>query len=304
MTTGNTELTVEEQAAAAEQAEREAAIAIGDIIEEEKPVELDAEVLKDIAKDDVAPDVTTPEKKDEYMIPKARLDELSSENKALKERLQALEASQVTKPEVEDVYSQLETKRDELSAKADELLVEGDITARQAVLKEIRLLDKQIYKAEIQSELAQEKNTSTLNEVVSWAEKTYTFLNPESETYDADAVALINARQSSLMQAGQSPALALHNAIQEKAEKLVLLFGGQTTQDDPNADAKNSAAELKAAREKAAREKAASASVNQPAGLPLQTDKDKLILNTATMTAKQILALPEAERAKLMGDAI
>lgn len=270
------------------------AVAMGDIIEEPKA---DETVPNEPVKDE--PD---PGKKEEYSIPKARFDELSGENKALKERLLALEETVKAKAPVQDdqpnQYQQMEEKRDALQDQADQMLVEGDLDGRKAVLKEIRSIDRELSKAELMYEvnqrMAQKETAASMESVISQAYEAYPFLDTKSDSFDGDAVAAINAYQQALIEAGQSPAAALQSAVAEKGPKFAKLLGTTNAQVD----------ELKAAREKQAREKAAATSTAQPASLPARTEKNSFISDTARMTAAQILALPEAERARAMGDTL
>ncbi len=283
----------QEIAAAAEAEARELAIAVGDIIpdEEDKPETEEAEEV-----------AAEPEKKDDYvapMIPKQRLDEVSAENRALKDRIATLEALEQRAPATTQPsdYELAEERRDALQQRADEMLIEGDIEDRKPLLREIREIDKALVRADMQNEMRQMESVSTLKQVVDQAQRDYDFLNPDSENFDSDAVSVLNARQAELINTGQSAAVALQNAINEKADKLARMSGLEKVMPDKGQASRES-------RNTEARKKAADASINQPAGMPLQADRDKFLVNTATMTAKQILALPEADRAKAMGDVL
>lgn len=275
------------------------ALAIGDIIEEipevktEDVVEEETEIVdKEESKKVV---------QEEISIPKPRFDELAQENKALKERLALLEQSKpaVQQQQEANEVEVLEQKRDALQDRADELMLEGDLESRKAIIKEIRQIDRKIARTEVMSDvearLYNQQISVTMENVVQNACSQYPFLDANSDSFDNDAVTVINSTQAAYMQQGYDAAKALQLAVQEKAPKFASLLNVATKTDKAD--------EVRQTRDKAAKEKASNASINQPAPLPSKADKSTLDININTLSAAQIKAMPEEQRARLRGDA-
>lgn len=270
------------------------AVAMGDIIPEPVEDKLDADVLAEIAGEPVPAE----QKKEDHVIPKARFDELATENKALKELLAKAEAA---KPENNNAidFDAIEAQRMDLQLKADELLLEGNTEDRKPLLQEIRKIDKYLAKAEaildIDSKIKEQKTNESMSVVIASAYELYPFLNNESDTFDNDAVTLINLEQKKYMDQGYDAANALKLAVQDKAPKFAKL-NGITDNDTNKADA------VRQERAKTEKQKAAAASLSQPASLPSKSDRDSFKVNVAGLSAAQIKAMPEDQKAILRGD--
>lgn len=302
----------DEPAAPQEDAERAAAIARGDVIESPEDKPFSAEFLAEIAGkgESKAEGETTDEKKDkDGFIPKARFNEVNDELKSAKERIAALEAGKgkdadtdARETEQPSEVEQMETRRDELQLKADELLIQGELEERMAILKEIRTLDRQIAKAEMSVEMRkendQQKVVASLNAVAAKAYELYPFLDVNSETCDTDAVIAVKARRDELMMQGKSPAEALQTAVDEKGPKFAKILG---VKEDPGT---LTAGQIREQRERQAKEKAAATSLEQPAQLPQKTDKDTFAVDVKALTPEQIKKMPESEKARLRGDVL
>lgn len=277
-----TEQTAEEKAYAD-------AVASGDIIPEQMEVTANEPEEQIVEEPPASPK--------DIMIPKPRFDELAEENKALKERIAAFEAQkpQPEAPASVDTMDVLENRLITLQDKADELMLEGDLDNRKPIIKEIRELERYIAKtnavAEVEAKLRNQQVTASMEQVIQSAYTEFPFLDNASPQYDADAVTLINAVQSSYMQQGYDAAQALAMAVKEKAPR----FAPPSVQSGVQNEVKES-------REKAAKTKAASATLNQPASLPSKTDKNVFEVNVNTLTAAQIKGMSEEQKARLRGD--
>ena len=249
----------------------------------------------------------------EAKIPKSRFDEAvgkereareAAERRAaeLERQLQQQARQEAQTAQVEEI----ETKISELESKHAELLLDGNSKEAAAVMKEIRLAERQIARAEADA-LADRRITQTLeaktfDAVVARIEADFPQFNPESETYDADLVELVLTKQQSLMRSqGLTPSAAMEKAASDVAGRFL-------KQEEQKEDPKGLAAAKAAADRKAAQlAKNIDTAKKQPASMKeAGIDSDKAgktsEVDIMSMSADEFAALPEATKAKLRGD--
>ena len=274
---------------------------------------------KDEPKDEVVeePEDEKPRSKDgkfEAKIPKSRFDEAvgkerdareAAERRAaeLERQLKAGEQAAVRTVEIEKVESEIAA----MEEKHAELITDGKAKEAAAVMKEIRMAERQIARAEADA-AADVRITRTMEKqkfdtVVARIEADNPEFNPESESYDSDLVELVLTKQSNLIRSqGLSPSAAMEMAAKDVAARF--LTKAEAKADEVKGLAKANAAED---RKQEQVKKNLDTQKRQPASLKESgIDSDKLgktsEMDMSTMTADEINALPEATRARLRGD--
>lgn len=249
----------------------------------------------------------------EAKIPKSRFDEAvgkereareAAERRAaeLERQLRTQEAQQAQTAQVEEIENQIT----ELEAKHAELLLDGNSKEAAAVMKQIRLAERQIARAEADAtanaRIVQTLEAKTFDAVVARIEADHPQFNPESENYDADLVELVLTKQQTLMRSqGLAPSAAMEKAAKEVAERFLKA-------DAPKEDPKGLAAAKAAEDRKAAQlAKNLDTAKKQPASMKeVGLDSDKAgktsEVDVMSMSADEFAALPEATKAKLRGD--
>lgn len=273
---------------------------------------------KDDPKDEVVdePEDEKPRGKDgkfEAKIPKSRFDEAvgkerdareAAERRAaeLERQLKAGEQAAVRTVEVEKIEAELSA----MEEKHAELITDGKAKEAAAVMKEIRMAERQIARAEADA-AANQRITQTLEKqkfdtVVARIEADNPEFNPESEQYDSDLVELVLTKQSNLIRSqGLTPSVAMDMAAKDVAARFLTK---QEAKEEAKGLSKANAAED---RKQEQVKKNLDTQKRQPASLKESgIDSDKLgktsEMDMSTMTADEINALPEATRARLRGD--
>ena len=250
----------------------------------------------------------------EAKIPKSRFDEAvgkerdareAAERRAaeLERQLKAGEQAAVRTVEIEKVEAEIAA----MEEKHAELITDGKAKEAAAVMKEIRMAERQIARAEADA-AADVRITRTMEKqkfdtVVARVEADYPEFNPDSESYDSDLVELVLTKQNSLIRSqGLSPSIAMDMAAKDVAARF--LTKAEAKADEVKGLAKANAAED---RKQEQVKKNLDTQKRQPASLKESgIDSDKLgktsEMDMSTMTADEINALPEATRARLRGD--
>ena len=239
-------------------------------------------------------------------IPKARFDEAVGKERAAKEaaekRAAELEAKLAEKEKSEQAIADeeaFEAKIDELQAKHADLLLEGETTQANKIMREIRQLERQRIAQEVEARsVANIRNSmeaERLNGVIARLEADYTFFNPESETYDQDMVDLTLMKQKNLIQQGMSPS----QAMLEAAKQVTGRFAPQ--------EAQKGLSKKEGDRRAAQIEKNLDTKRRQPPNMrDTGLDSDKLgasqNIDVTKLTQEEFNALPEATIKKLRGD--
>lgn len=251
----------------------------------------------------------------EARIPKSRFDEAVGKEREAREaaerRAQEAErrlAEATKKGDEAQELQRIEGEVEALEVKYQELLLDGNTAEAANVMKQIRLAERQIATAEAEARAkattAQVIEVDRLQAVVARLESDYPEFNPDSENYDEDLVSLVLAKQRSLIQDGMSPSQALTKAGKDVATRFLA-----TQKEAAKAEeAKGLAAAAKQGdRQKEAVAKAIEVQKTQPASTKeVGIDSDKLgakeLPDITKLTADEFDALPEATKARLMGN--
>ena len=250
--------------------------------------------------------------KAEAKIPKSRFDEAvgkereareAAERRAaeLERQLKAGEQQAVRTQEIEKIEADIAA----LEEKHADLLLDGNAKEAAAVMKEIRMAERQIARAEADT-LANQRITQTLeaqrfDTVVARIEADHPQFNPESESYDADLVELVLTKQQSLMRSqGLSPSAAMEKAAKDVSERFLKQ---PEPVEEPKGLGKQAAADRKAEQLK----KNLDTAKKQPASMKESgIDSDKAgqtsTIDVMSMTQDEFAALPASTLAKLRGD--
>lgn len=247
-------------------------------------------------------------------IPKARFDEAVGKERDAREAAERRAAELERQLKVQEVkqaqtveLTKLEEGIETLETKHAELLLDGDTAGAAKIMKEIRMAERQIARAETEA-VANQRTTQALeaerfDTAVARLEADYPALNPESEVYDADLVELVLAKQNTLMRTeGLSPSQAMIRAASQVAERF--LKAEEPAKDEKGLAAAKAAEDRKAAQIKknldtAGRQPASMKEAGIDSDKAGQTGKLPDVLN---MTQDEFKALPASTLAKLRGD--
>ena len=253
--------------------------------------------------------------KSEAKIPKSRFDEQVGKERAAREAAEAraaeLErrlqetAQQATRTEA---IEKIEGEISALEEKHAELLLDGNAKEAAAVMRQIRMAERQIATAEAEqrasARIAQTFEAQSFDAVVARIEADYPQFNPESESYDGDLVELVLSKQQTLMRSqGLSPSKAMEKAASDVATRFLKT-------EPAKEDAKGlAAAKALEDRKQEQIKKNLDAQKRQPASMKESgIDSDKAgrqsNIDVTSISAEEFAALPESTKAKLRGDFI
>lgn len=251
----------------------------------------------------------------EPKIPKSRFDEQVGKEREAREAAER-RAAELERRLAEQSRQQVQTEQTEaleaeitdLEKKHAELLLDGNINEAAGVMKEIRMAERKIARAEATAlasqQTAQALESDRMNATIARIESDYPAMNPESESYDADIVELVLAKQGSLMRnEGLTPSQAMSKAAKDVAERFL------KPAEEPAKDEKGlAAAKLAEDRKQAQLKKNIDTAKKQPASMKESgIDSDKAgqtgqLPDVSKMTADEFDALPASTKAKLRGD--
>lgn len=249
----------------------------------------------------------------EAKIPKSRFDEAVGKEREAREaaerraaeaerKLQEGQAAQVRTDQIEAIEADIAN----LEQKHADLLLDGNAKEAAAVMKEIRMAERRIARAESDA-IADQRVTRTLetqkfDTVVARIEADYPEFNPDSDKYDTDLVGLVLAKQGNLIRSeGLTPSAAMEKAAKDVAERFLKV-------EEAKVEEKKGLASTQAADRKQEQvAKNLEASQRQPASMKdAGIDSDKAgktsSIDVNTMSADELAALPEATRQRLRGD--
>lgn len=239
---------------------------------------------------------------------KATLDKEREARTAAEQRAAELERrlqEQAKQAEASQNSEQMEARIEELEAKYQELLLDGNIKESSAVMKQIRHMERQIATAEAEqraaTRTAQTLEAERLEASIARLEADHPELNAESESYDADLVALVITKQRQLIADGMSPSKAMEKAGQEVAKRFL------TPQQA--AESLKGLAKANEGRQKQAVAKALATQNAQPAsmkevGFDSDSRGDNGLPDVSKMSADEFAALPKATQDRLMGNLV
>jgi hypothetical protein len=284
-------------------------------VELETPQEPEVEEIE--APEVEEPDETPRDEKGKFVakepkIPKSRFDEQMQVEREAREaaerRAAALEQQLATQQrnQTQNVQiAEIEASIEAMETKHAELLLDGDTAGAAKVMKDIRMSERYIARAESDA-ISTQRTTQALEAQrvdvsVARLEANYPSLNPDSEAYDGDLVELVLSKQRSLItQEGLTPSAALTLA----ATTVMKRFGGPV---EPVVEGKGLGAQQLADRKQAQIKKNLDTAAKQPASMKdagLDSDKAgaKAMPDINGMTQDEFAALPASTLAKMRGD--
>ena len=249
----------------------------------------------------------------EAKIPKSRFDEAvgkerdareAAERRAaeLERQLKEGQAAQVRTEQIEAIEADITA----LEQKHADLLLDGNSKEAAAVMKEIRMAERKIARAESDA-IADQRVSRTIeaqkfDTVVARIEADFPEFNPESDKFDADLVSLVLAKQGNLIRSeGLSPSAAMEKAAKDVAGRFL------KQAEDTKVEEKKGLSTQAVDRKQEQVAKNIDASKRQPADMrDVGIDSDKAgkteNIDVGSMSADELAALPEATRKRLRGD--
>ena len=249
----------------------------------------------------------------EAKIPKSRFDEAvgkerdareAAERRAaeLERQLKEGQAAQVRTEQIEAIEADITA----LEQKHADLLLDGNSKEAAAVMKEIRMAERKIARAESDA-IADQRVSRTIeaqkfDTVVARIEADFPEFNPESDKFDADLVSLVLAKQGNLIRSeGLSPSAAMEKAAKDVAGRFL------KQAEDTKVEEKKGLSTQAVDRKQEQVAKNIDASKRQPADMrDVGIDSDKAgkteNIDVGSLSAEEFAALPEATRKRLRGD--
>lgn len=264
------------------------------------------------------PEVETPrDEKGKFTgkgIPKERFDQAVGKERAAREaaeqRVAALEAQIGQRKEQAAQVDQIDTIEQqiaELEAKHTSYLLDGDQEKASAVMRQIRIAEREIIRAEMRQEsrtaTAQTLESERVELSIAKLEADHPVLNPDSEEYNEALTNFVLAEQQRLMRTETlSPSRALNKAALSIIEK----FGPKSAPEDA---APKGLSKVQGERKAAAVERNLAVKQSQPAALRnvgLDSDKAGQIAlpDIRKMSPEEYAALPASTRSRLRGDTL
>ena len=264
------------------------------------------------------PEVETPrDEKGKFTgkgIPKERFDQAVGKERAAREaaeqRVAALEAQIGQRKEQAAQVDQIDTIEQqiaELEAKHTSYLLDGDQEKASAVMRQIRIAEREIIRAEMRQEsrtaTAQTLESERVELSIAKLEADHPVLNPDSEEYNEALTNFVLAEQQRLMRTETlSPSRALNKAALSIIEK----FGPKSAPEDA---APKGLSKVQGERKAAAVERNLAVKQSQPAALRnvgLDSDKAGQIAlpDIRKMSPEEYAGLPASTRSRLRGDTL
>lgn len=265
----------------------------GDVIasDEDDELEVDADVLAQLAADETTKPDTDPKKDSLYK--ERRL--LQEENARLKAELEAMAAPVAAEPAKEEPPAfDIDAKEAEYA----DAVIEGDVERAKGLRKEIRQFEQAAMKDELRREQEQADRAKTVGErmtaVITQAFTDHPELNHKSDVYNPNLVGKINLMAKAYEAQGKPADEALSLAIEDFIPKKEA-----AAEVDPEV-AKNAAAAAALAKKRNA-----IAAASQPPGLGGVGTGERAaagVRSIEDMTDAEFNALPEREKKRLRGD--
>ena len=223
----------------------------------------------------------------------------------LERQLAEREAQQQNVRQLAEVEAEIEA----MEQKHADLLLDGNVKEATAIMKQIRTMERQIAVAEAEQRAsrltAQALEADRAAAVVARIEADFPEMNPQSESYDQDIVDLVLSKQQSMVRQGVAPSQALDRAAREVAERFLKKEPPKEKPEPKGLDTSKTAEE----RRKQAVEQALATQKQQPASMRetgMDSDKmgEKGLPDVTKMTAEEFAALPEATKARMLGNLV
>ena len=258
---------------------------------EEAETEAETETEEQVAEE------PEPEKKETpKMIPKSRLDEVLTQNKALKKRIEQSEKAQKEVEETTEAYDFDTKETDYMNA-----VLDGDQDKAKALRKEIRQAERSHIESELTQNIEQKVTRSStetaIQDAASTIEEAFPIFDSNSSEFNEELTSEVNKYMTGFIQSGQNPVEALEEATTYVLSKNNMI-------DDTSEAAPVLGNTGKAAKKKAEISKKLKAAESQPPDLPGESsaNKGEQPFDVNTMTEEEFDALPAATLKRIRGD--
>ena len=258
---------------------------------EEAETEAETETEEQVAEE------PEPEKKETpKMIPKSRLDEVLTQNKALKKRIEQSEKAQKEVEETPETYDFDTKETDYMNA-----VLDGDQEKAKTIRKEIRQAERSHIESELAQNIEQKVTRSSTETAIQDAahaiEEAFPIFDTSSPEFNEDLTTEVNKYMTGFIQSGQNPVEALEEATTYVLSKHDMI--DNTSEAVPvlgNTD--------KTAKKKSQISKKLKAAESQPPDLPGESsaNKGEQPFDVNTMTEEEFDALPAATLKRIRGD--
>lgn len=306
---------VEDAEEPAEEVEEDAIEETEAVIEEEEEVEDDTADDGDQEEEDgdtpeeeevaaEAPEEVAPTKTKKPMVPKSRLDEVLSKQKALQKQLDDMKAAQVVAESAPEEYD-FATKEVEYQT----LVLDGEAEKAAALRQEMRKAEREQMAFEMRQEMTQTVNqnqqATALQTAATDLEVNFPVFDQNSESYNAEYTQEVIDLRDAFITQGLGAVEALGKAANFVVKSYDLVESGDEASalSGSKAPAKRADEVAKKRAEVSRKLRAADA---QPPELPGESsaNRGERALDVASMSEDEFNALPEATLKRLRGDII
>lgn len=257
----------------------------GDVLPDDDIMEVDEDVVAAIAEEPKE----EPKADDDRVIPKSRFDEVNNERKALKERLEQLEAQAQANTNATSEETSTAFDIDAAEDSYTDAMVEGDVDKAKSIRKEINAHLRESLKHELREEsvraITAKEIEANKSAIITDAFKAHPELDHNSDTYDKDLVARINRMTGAYMSEGKRGDEALKLAISDFVRPVA---EPATAPVNTNAKQRNA--------------QAAAAQPPNLGGIGTGERARTTAAKVESMTEAEFRALPESEKKRLRGD--
>lgn len=299
----------------AEEVEEDAIEETEAVIEEEEEVEDDTADDGDQEEEDgdtleeeevaaEAPEEVAPAQTKKPMVPKSRLDEVLSKQKALQKQLDDMKAAQVVAESAPEEYD-FATKEVEYQT----LVLDGEAEKAAALRQEMRKAEREQMAFEMRQEMTQTVNqnqqATALQTAANDLEATFPVFDQNSESYNAEYTQEVIDLRDAFITQGLGAVEALGKAANFVVKSYDLVESGDEASalSGSKAPAKRADEVAKKRAEVSRKLRAADA---QPPELPGESsaNRGEKGLDVASMSEDEFNALPEATLKRLRGDIV
>ena len=263
---------------------------------EEAETEVEEAEAETETEEQVAEELESEKKDVPKMIPKSRLDEVLTQNKALKKRIEQSEKAQKEVEETPETYDFDTKETDYMNA-----VLDGDQEKAKTIRKEIRQAERSHIESELAQNIEQKVTRSSTETAIQDAahaiEEAFPIFDTSSPEFNEDLTTEVNKYMTGFIQSGQNPVEALEEATTYVLSKHDMI--DNTSEAVPvlgNTD--------KTAKKKAEISKKLKAAESQPPDLPGESsaNKGEQPFDVNTMTEEEFDALPAATLKRIRGD--
>ncbi|SVB29397.1 uncharacterized protein METZ01_LOCUS182251, partial [marine metagenome] len=178
---------------------------------EEAETEVEEAEAETETEEQVAEELESEKKDVPKMIPKSRLDEVLTQNKALKKRIEQSEKAQKEVEETPETYDFDTKETDYMNA-----VLDGDQEKAKTIRKEIRQAERSHIESELAQNIEQKVTRSSTETAIQDAahaiEEAFPIFDTSSPEFNEDLTTEVNKYMTGFIQSGQNPVEALEEA--------------------------------------------------------------------------------------------